>query len=119
MVAGIVASCARCAGLRRRRREDRLMPRPPQPVRVQCRLEFAMPADGYFDPAYFDPAYFDMADEWVDIFGQEDIRAQQPITCEYGIRGNTPIDRVARAGTLKLALDNSEFNSGRKLGYYS
>src|SRR5215471_5905653 len=92
---------------------------PPQPPRVECRLEFAMAADGYFDPAYFDPAYFDMADEWVDIFGQEDVRAQAPVVCEYGIRGNTPTDRVANTGTLKFALDNSEFNSGQKRGYYS
>src|SRR5215471_3175516 len=92
---------------------------PPQPPRVECRLEFAMAADGYFDPAYFDPAYFDMADTWVDIFGQADVRAQTPIVCEYGIRGNTPTDRVANAGTLKFALNNSEFNSAKKLGYYS
>jgi hypothetical protein len=95
------------------------MPRPPQPPRVQCRLEFAMAADGYFDPAYFDPAYFDMADEWVDVLGQNDVRAQQPIVCEYGIRGNTPTDRVANTGTLKFALNNSEFNSAKQLGYYS
>jgi hypothetical protein len=92
---------------------------PTQPPRVDCALEFAMAADGYFDPAYFDSAYFDLAVEWVDIYGQADIRAQAPIVCEYGIRGNTPTDRVANAGTLKFALDNSEFNSANQRGYYS
>lgn len=95
------------------------MPPRPQPPRVESRLEFAFAADGYFDPAYFDPAYFDMADEWTDILGQGDVRAQVPIQCEYGIRGNTPTDRVANAGTLRFALNNSEFNSIRQRGYYS
>lgn len=88
-------------------------------VRADCRLELGLGANGYFDPAYFDPAFFDMSDTWVDVYGQYDVRGQEPIACEYGIRGNTPTDRVANTGTLKFALNNSEFNSAALRGYYS
>jgi hypothetical protein len=73
----------------------------PQSPRVQCRLEFFL------------------AGAWIDVLGERDISAQQPIVCEYGIRGNTPTDRVANSGTLKFALNNSQFNSAQRLGYYS
>ena len=38
---------------------------------------------------------------------------------DQGIRGYGPSFRVAGSGTLSLFLDNSEANSGAKLGYYS
>lgn len=43
----------------------------------------------------------------------------EPIICEYGIRTNDPSDRVAGAGELHWALDNSEYNSGDQLGWYA
>lgn len=38
---------------------------------------------------------------------------------DYGLFGNTPFDRVGSPGTLKFALDNSQYNSAGLLGYYS
>lgn len=37
----------------------------------------------------------------------------------YAIKGNSPLDRIASPGELKFDLDNSQSNSGGKLGYYS
>lgn len=39
--------------------------------------------------------------------------------CQYGIQGSGPEDRVASTGTMEFDLDNSEYNSAAKLGYYS
>lgn len=41
------------------------------------------------------------------------------ITCNYGIRGAHPLDRVAGTGTLRFTLDNSTANSAALLGYYT
>jgi len=46
-----------------------------------------------------------------DVVGSIDVR--------YGISGTGPLDRVASTGTMRLSLDNSEFNSAQLLGYYS
>lgn len=54
---------------------------------------------------------------WTDVTA--DVRATAPIVCEYGIDGQEPTDRVASTGTLAFQLDNSEGNSGGRLGYYS
>lgn len=58
-----------------------------------------------------------LAGQWVTV--STDLRAQQPIVCEYGIQGSTPNDRIASAGQLSYALNNSERNSATLLGYYS
>lgn len=55
--------------------------------------------------------------EWTDI--TSDICHSSPINYKYGIDGTTVNDRVAGTGSMTFALDNSEKNSGRKLGYYS
>lgn len=54
---------------------------------------------------------------WTSVWS--DVRLANPVTLEYGIDGNGPMDRIARAGVLSFAMDNSAFNSGLKLGYYS
>ena len=41
------------------------------------------------------------------------------LTARYGNLGTRPTDLVAGAGTLSLTLDNSQFNSAGKIGYYS
>jgi hypothetical protein len=38
---------------------------------------------------------------------------------KYGISGSGPLARIARAGTLTFAMNNSESNSGGKQGYYT
>ncbi len=43
----------------------------------------------------------------------------QGIVCQYGIRGNTPNDRIADTGTLSFLLNNSQSNSAHLVGYYS
>lgn len=54
---------------------------------------------------------------WTSVWS--DVRLANPVTLEYGIDGNGPMDRVANTGVLTFAMDNSAFNSGLKLGYYS
>ncbi len=54
---------------------------------------------------------------WVNV--TSDVRAIDPISIRRGNFGNTPQDRVADIGTLKLSLDNSAHNSAGKVGYYS
>lgn len=54
---------------------------------------------------------------WTDLWA--DVRRDVPVKGGYGIRGNSPSDRVASPGTLFFALDNSKFNSGNAFGYYS
>ena len=58
-----------------------------------------------------------LAGVWVNVLA--DVRAQDPIVCEYGIQGAEPTDRVASTGTLSFSLNNSVRNSGATLGYYS
>ncbi len=54
---------------------------------------------------------------WTDL--SQDVRQTQPIKWRYGIDGNELTDRVATIGTLTFALNNGEWNSGGKLGYYA
>ena len=54
---------------------------------------------------------------WTDVTA--DVRANTPITGAYGIFGHGPLDRMASAGTMSFALDDSEKNSASLLGYYS
>ena len=48
-----------------------------------------------------------------------DVHSAEPILWSYGIEGHALEDRVARPGELTFALNNSQYNSGAKLGYYS
>lgn len=54
---------------------------------------------------------------WVNV--THDVRAIDPISIRRGNFGNTPQDRVANVGTLKLSLDNSAGNLAGIVGYYS
>jgi hypothetical protein len=55
---------------------------------------------------------------WTDVT-QDTWGASSQITIQRGIRGSTPIDRVAATGTMKFVLNNSERNSGTAIGFYS
>jgi len=57
------------------------------------------------------------AGAWTSV--RADVRTDVPVTCNYGIGGNSPNDRVAGTGTLSFALNNAQNNSGGLLGYYS
>lgn len=57
-----------------------------------------------------------LSGSWVDVTA--DVIAGS-IVCSYGIDGDSPNDRVASAGTLTFALDNSIHNSAGVVGYYS
>jgi len=48
-----------------------------------------------------------------------DTRGFQPLELEYGIRGSGPTDRVAGAGSLTFALNNSASNSASEAGSYT
>jgi hypothetical protein len=54
---------------------------------------------------------------WTDVW--DDVRATFPVKCSYGITGFLPTARIARQGNLDFYLDNSETNSGGKVGYYT
>ena len=54
---------------------------------------------------------------WTSIWS--DVRAAAPITIRYGINGTSVNDRVAGAGAMSFALDNSVMNSAGSAGYYS
>src|SRR5262245_2318753 len=87
-------------------------------VTCDCRVELALHTTfGPFDSVIFDDGIFDV-DTWVDAIGQGDILTV-PLVCEYGIRGNSPNDRIASTGTLSFTLKNSATNSGGVVGYYS
>lgn len=55
--------------------------------------------------------------DWTDI--SADILDVSPLIVRRGIFGNSPTDRVAGIGDMRLLLNNSATNSGAKLGYYS
>lgn len=57
------------------------------------------------------------SDEWVSLIN--DVRTSEPIVLDYGIKGVTPADRIANAGSLSFALNNGEWNSAGTIGYYS
>jgi hypothetical protein len=48
-----------------------------------------------------------------------DVLLSTGLSLAYGLEGNALTDRVAGAGTMTFALDNSEQNSTAKIGYYS
>jgi hypothetical protein len=54
---------------------------------------------------------------WTDV--TQDVLAESGIAVDYGISGHRPQDRVARIGTMKFKLNNSERNSASTLGYYT
>jgi len=54
---------------------------------------------------------------WTNI--DSDVLAAVPIRLKYGIEGSTVHDRVAGAGSLTFALNNSEYNSRGLLGLYT
>lgn len=54
---------------------------------------------------------------WTDV--STDVRLGDGLRIEYGIRGNTALDRVASTGHCSFVLNNMATNSGAKLGYYS
>lgn len=58
-----------------------------------------------------------LSGSWVDVTA--DVRTTIPIHAKRGLGGSGPSDRVALPGVFEYALDNSEANSGAKLGYYS
>lgn len=49
----------------------------------------------------------------------DDVVAVETFSIEYGITGNTPLDRLAGPGTFEFALRNDTSNSGGLNGYYS
>jgi hypothetical protein len=55
---------------------------------------------------------------WTDLYAANDV-AKEDITIAHGIKGSSPLDRVASTGTCDFALRNSTLNSGATLGYYS
>jgi len=54
---------------------------------------------------------------WVDITA--DVLQQPAPQWNMGIMGNSPIDRIGDPEIFTFALNNSETNSGAKLGYYT
>lgn len=56
---------------------------------------------------------------WVDCSRDVLTQDDHEISWDQGVKGFGPKYRVAGSGDLTLYLDNSEANSGKKLGYYS
>jgi len=54
---------------------------------------------------------------WTDI--STDVLRDETVTIVRGIRGSSPIDAVAGAGTASFAVRNDALNSAHVLGYYS
>src|SRR4051812_22449278 len=54
---------------------------------------------------------------WTDV--TNDVLTQTAVMIEHGIRGGGPNDRVAAPPKAAFVMNNSEFNSAKKLGYYS
>jgi hypothetical protein len=48
-----------------------------------------------------------------------DVLLKNPLHASWGIQGCDPAARVARSGQFTFDLNNSEYNSATKLGYYS
>ena len=48
-----------------------------------------------------------------------DVDNNAPISVQYGITGNGPMDRIAATGTMTFSLNNAANNSGGVVGYYS
>lgn len=42
-----------------------------------------------------------------------------PVVASWGIRGFSPVDRVATTGNLNVVLDNSQYNAAGSIGYYT
>lgn len=58
-----------------------------------------------------------LSGSWVDI--TRDVIKTSDISIKGGIQGSSITDCVADVGSLAFVLDNSEANSGHKLGYYA
>lgn len=58
-----------------------------------------------------------VASGWTNL--ASDVLRPYGVRITRGIRGSGPTDRVASTGTAKFVLNNSDRNSGAKLGYYS
>ena len=54
---------------------------------------------------------------WTDVW--PDVRMDVPVNVSYGISGVGPMDHIAETGTMAFALDNSQANSAKTLGYYA
>ena len=57
---------------------------------------------------HIDIEFSGVGNGWTSI--DNDLLRTIPITCDYGINGVTPVDRVASTGTLNFGLNNSEVN---------
>jgi hypothetical protein len=72
---------------------------------VDCRIELdlgqgeAFQADAFQSDAFQFGGYVDVTD---------DVDGDEGVDIDYGIQGNSPLDRVAGAGSLKFALSNHE-----------
>lgn len=96
------------------------------------------PSTSYWAPAYFSRSYWagaywagrrgtvpegfniyvqhDFGHGWVIV--SRDVRTSG-IEWSYGIEGTDPTDRIADGGVMTYALNNSELNSAKRLGWYS
>lgn len=54
---------------------------------------------------------------WTDV--SADVLGMPGMAWDYGIAGNSPLDRMASSGTLTFTLRNDPRNSGSMQGYYS
>src|SRR5215471_3510409 len=86
---------------------------------VSCKVELALNDVGFFDTTFFDPSFFDLGSLWHDVLLETDVRTASNVVVEYGIKGNSPADRVASTGSATFGLDNSQANSSGLIGYYS
>lgn len=83
-------------------------------VQANVRLEMALDGSAFASPA-FSSAFG--GGGWADM--QTDLRAQDPIVCEYGILSDDPSELVAGAGSLSFALNNDASNAAGIAGWYS
>jgi hypothetical protein len=110
-------------------------PRPSLEVGEQI---VSAPSTSYWAPTYFSRAYWagafwagprgtvpagfniylqmNFGHGWVNV---TDMRTSTEPQWSYGIEGNDPSDRIADGGVLTFSLNNSEYNSAKRLGWYS
>jgi hypothetical protein len=92
---------------------------------------------GFYLPAFWEPAFAQgpvaagvvtawsnvqiefagVGNGWTDV--SADIRMEEGIKAQYGIRGITATDRVASTGMMEFTLNNGPTNSARRVGYYA
>jgi hypothetical protein len=90
--------------------------------------------NSFFPRSFFPGAYFtdmpgtvapgfhffiqmDFGAGWRDV--TRDVRTSVQPSWRYGIEGSDPSDRIADAGVLTFALNNGDWNTGAKMGWYS